>query len=604
MKRLPILLVAAALALLVSIAPALAANRPDTQRLVIIETTDIHGSFFPYDFITDKAVDGSLAQVSTILAQERAKADQQVVYLDNGDNLQGQPSVYYYNFEDFNSTHLLTEIFKYLKPDATIMGNHDIEAGHPVYDKMVKEMPVPMLAANAVRTDNGEPYFKPYTMIERGGVRIAVIGLVTPWIPNWLPSQFWSGMRFDGMAASAQKWMKVVREKENPDIVIGLFHAGMGTGSANDGENGSKYVAMTVPGFDFIFIGHDHNKYNETLTGPDGRTVRIMGAQNACRSIAQAKVDLVLDKATGLYKIDKVDAQVKDIAGTPVDQAFVSAFQKQFDAVKAYVSRPIGKMNGIITTRDSMFGDSAFVDLIHNIQLELTRDDSFGLNKAEISFAAPLSADAQIPTSVDGTLYVRDMFNLYKYENFLYTMNMTGKQIKDFIEFSYAGWFDTMKSADDHIIKFAKNADGTLKLTNGLAEQATRYYNYDSAAGIDYIVDVSKPVGSRVTILGMSNGGAFDLNRTYSVAINSYRAQGGGAHLTTGAGMNAAEVQAMKYVTSSTIKDLRYYIMKWIEKQTAVLEPKPIGNWTVIPTDWAAKAKAQDMPLLYKSNLH
>ncbi len=604
MRRLPIAITAVMLALLLVMAPAIAADRPDKASLVIIETTDIHGSFFPYDFITDKAVDGSLAQVSTILAQERAKAGQQVIYLDNGDNLQGQPSVYYYNFEDMASKHLLTEIFSYLKPDATIMGNHDIEAGHPVYDKLAKELAVPMLAANAVRTDNGEPYFKPYTILDKGGVKVAVIGLVTPWIPNWLPSQFWSGMRFDGMVASAEKWMKIVRETEKPDVVIGLFHSGMGTGKATDGENASKLVALTVPGFDFIFVGHDHNKYNESVTGPDGRTVRIYGAQNACRSIAQVKVDLTLDKATGLYKIDKVDGAIKDIAGTPADPAFIAAFSKQFDAVKAYVSRPIGKMKGVISTRDSMFEDSAFVDLIHNIQLELTSDESFGLNRAEISFAAPLSADAQIPTSVDGTLYVRDMFNLYKYENFLYTMNMTGKQIKDFIEFSYAGWFDTMKSDADHLIKFAKNADGTLKLTNGLAEQATRYYNYDSAAGIDYIVDVSKPAGSRVTILGMSKGGAFDLNKTYSVAINSYRAQGGGAHLTTGAGMNAADVQSMKFVTSATIKDLRYYIMKWIEKQTAVLEPAPIGNWTVIPTDWATKGKAADMPLLYKSNLH
>ena len=287
-----------------------------------------------------------------------------------------------------------------------------------------------------------------------------------------------------------------------------------------------------------------------------------------------------------------------------MDQAFVSKFAKQYEAVKSYVSRPIGKMKGVITTRDSMFGDSAFVDLIHNIQLELTSDESFGLNRAEISFAAPLSADAQIPTSADGTLFVRDMFNLYKYENFLYTMTMTGKQIKDFIEYSYAGWFDTMKSENDHLIRFTKNTDGTLKLTNGLAEQATRYYNYDSAAGIDYIVDVSKPAGQRVTIFGLSSGKPFELDKTYSVAINSYRAQGGGAHLNTGAGMNAADVLSMKYVTSATIKDLRYYIMKWIEKQTTVLEPKPIGNWSVIPTNWATKAKLVDMPLLYKSNLH
>jgi 2',3'-cyclic-nucleotide 2'-phosphodiesterase/3'-nucleotidase len=258
-------------------------------------------------------------------------------------------------------------------------------------------------------------------------------------------------------------------------------------------------------------------------------------------------------------------------------------------------------MKGTISTRDSMFGDSAFVDLIHNIQLSLAGKPEYGLNKADISFAAPLSMDASIPSSPDGTLYVRDMFNLYVYENFLYTMTMTGQQVKDFLEFSYAGWLDTMKSDADHLIAFKKDAAGALVLDEKTKRpiQITRYYNYDSAAGLIYTVDVTKPAGSRVTIASMADGSPFDLAKTYSVAINSYRAQGGGGHLVTGAKMNDAEVKAMKYVTSSTIKDLRYYIMKWIEVQTGTLDPRPNGNWKIMPEAWAEKAKLLDMPLLY-----
>ncbi len=335
------------------------------------------------------------------------------------------------------------------------------------------------------------------------------------------------------------------------------------------------------------------------MKDPTGKSVTIVGAQNAARNVAVATVTLTRD-ASGAWN-KAIKAEIKPLAGITIDMKFIAKFTPQFREVKAWVSRPIGKMAGKISTRDSMFGDSAFVDLIHNIQLSLAGKPEYGLNKAEISFAAPLSMDASIPSSPDGTLYVRDMFNLYVYENFLYTMNMTGQQVKDFLEYSYAGWLDTMKSDADHLIAFKKDAAGAVVLDekSKLGIQITRYYNYDSAAGIVYTVDVTKPAGSRVTIASMADGTPFDLAKTYSVAINSYRAQGGGGHLVAGAKMNDAEVKAMKYVTSSTIKDLRYYIMKWIEAQTATLDPKPNGNWKIVPEDWAAKAKILDMPLLY-----
>lgn len=242
-----------------------------------------------------------------------------------------------------------------------------------------------------------------------------------------------------------------------------------------------------------------------------------------------------------------------------------------------------------------MFGDSAFVDLIHRIQLELSADPSMGLKKADVSFAAPLTMDATIPTSPDGTVYVRDMFNLYQYENFLYTMSMTGQQIKDFLEYSYKLWLATMPNDGNHPISLAMGTDG--KITT---KEPT--YNYDSAAGIAYTVDVTKPAGSRVSISAFADGRPFDLAATYTVAINSYRGSGGGGHLTAGAGLDKAAVQKLQFVNGATTKDLRFYLLKWFEKQSGAVAVDALGTWKIVPEELAAQGKATDFPILYPAS--
>ncbi len=577
MKKGVALLVTAAI---LCLAAALAGAAPAVKGpvvLKIIETTDVHGAVFPYNFVTDKPADGSLAQLATLLKAERANTGQSVILLDNGDVLQGQPVVYYYNFENTKGPHILSRVMNSLGYDAATLGNHDIEAGHPVYDKLAAEFRFPWLAANAVRSD-GSPYFSPYTVFTRGGVKIAVIGLITPWIPNWLPQQFWTGMRFEDMVVSAQKWVTLVREKVKPDLVIGLFHSGTDFtyGGAKEttpnNENASLLVASRVRGFDIIFTGHDHAATNTVVKDPDGNDVYLFGAQNAARNVAAVTATLTWNEARGAW--DKaVTGEVTPLTGIPADTTFLAAFADQFNEVKSWVSRPIGRMSATISTRDSMFGDSAFVDLIHNVQLALAGRPEYGLNAAQISFAAPLSMDAAIPTSPDGTLYVRDMFNLYVYENFLYTMTMTGRQILDFLEYSYAGWMDTMESDADHMISFKKDAAGALVLDGktGLPVMTTRYYNFDSAAGIRYTVDLDEARGreGQHPVHGGRHHAVRHGEGPTAWPSTATARRAAAAISCKGAKMNDAEVKAMKYVTSSTIKDLRFYIMKWIEGQTA-----------------------------------
>ncbi len=565
-----------------------------TVKLKIIETSDIHGSFFPYDFINAKEVPTSLAQIYSYVKEQRATSGQHVILLDNGDNLQGQPTVYYYNFEKPEEPHVYAKIANFMNYDAIIAGNHDVEPGHEVYDKLVKELDCPMMAANAVKEGTDEPYFEPYTVLEKDGVKIAVLGLTTPGVPNWLPENMWEGIEYRDMIKSAKKWVPIIQEKEQPDVLIGLFHAGFDytyggkTADTPLNENASRLVAEQVPGFDVVFVGHDHQGWNEWVTNNEGEKVLVAGPVDAARTIAVANMTLTYDETEDAWKKD-ISGEIIEAREYAPDDEFMSEFGYVVDELKAYVDKPIGKFTESISTREAMFGDSPFVDLIHRIQLDLT--------SADVSFAAPLSFDATID---EGEIYVRDAFNLYKYENLLYTMKLSGKEIKDFLEYSYGGWFDQMEGPDDHLILFKRDDRGNLVWSNryNAYETVNRYYNYDSAAGMIYTVDVSKPEGERITIESMMDGSPFDMEKMYVAAINSYRGGGGGGHLTEGAGIPKEELT--ERTLSSTIQDLRFFLMQWIQEQQ-VVTPEALGNWQVVPAEWVEEARTRDYRLLYES---
>jgi 2',3'-cyclic-nucleotide 2'-phosphodiesterase/3'-nucleotidase len=269
------------------------------------------------------------------------------------------------------------------------------------------------------------------------------------------------------------------------------------------------------------------------------------------------------------------------------DKKFMQKFSEEFEEIKDYVSKPLGTFTKSISTKEAVFGNSAFVDLIHKIQLDISN--------AEISFAAPLSFNAQIDS---GKVFVKDMFKLYKYENFLYTIELTGEEIDDYLEYSYSGWFNTMQNEEEHLLNFVKDENGELKYSerynSPMLEE--RYYNFDNADGIDYIVDISKPNGDKVEIKSLSNGKGFSPNEIYKVAVNSYRGNGGGGHLTDGVGIPQEKLS--ERVINSTEKDLRFYMMKWIESQGTVIAEQT-ENWKIIPQDWWEEAKERDYRLLY-----
>lgn len=551
-------------------------------KLKIVETSDVHGNFYPYDFVRRQPSAGSLARVYTWVQQERRRFGDNLILLDNGDILQGQPSAYYYNYIDTVSPHLTAEMLNFMAYDAGNMGNHDIETGRAVFDRWTGDCRFPVLGANILDTATGKTHLKPYVVLEREGVKIAVLGMITPAIPMWLSENLWPGLRFEDMEAAARKWIPFIREQEKPDVIIGLFHAGKNAvwmgGKYRD--NASVEVASRVPGFDVVLAGHDHARACFKVANEAGDSVLVVNPANNAVTVGDVEITLTLRGGKVTDKL--VEGRLTDVGALEPSPEFMQHFAGQYDAIQAFVSKKIGRFTQPISTRPAYFGPSAFVDLIHRLQLEI--------GKAEISLAAPLSFDARIEA---GDIYVSDMFNLYKYENMLYTMSLSGKEIRGALEMSYALWTNQMHSPGDPLLLLRESS------VSG-AEERTFFqypsYNFDSAAGIIYTVDVTRPAGQKVTILSMADGTPFDENRMYKVAVNSYRGNGGGELLTKGAGISQEELKSR--ILFSTDKDLRYYLMQYIE-QRQIVTPRSLDQWKFIPANWVKPAAERDYKKLF-----
>jgi len=564
-----------------------------TVRLKVIETSDVHGHFFPWDFMEGRPIDGTLTRASSYINRQRAEYGDNLLLIDNGDILQGQPCVYWSNYVMPEDENLAAKVINYMRYDAETVGNHDIEPGHKVYDKWIREVRCPLLGANIVKeeckngtADPASVYtgLQPYSVHIKDGVKICVIGLLTPTIPHWLNRSIWKGIEFEEMVGCARKWVKYIQEHEKPDLIFGLFHSGLDGGIVTDecAENATAAVAREVPGFDIIFFGHDHQVHNEWITNNDGQRVLCIDPSCYVKNVAQADIELTYED--GRLTRKDIRGEIIDVRQEAIDEAMLAHFQPTIDEVKQYVAQKIGRFEEPIYTRDSFFGNSSFTDLIHNLQLQITH--------ADISFNAPLSFNTTIKA---GDVTMADMFKLYRFENLLFVLRMTGEEIRKHLEYSYDMWTNTMTSPSDHALRLNDASRGDQQRTG------FQYYtfNFDSACGIDYEVDLTKPDGEKVRILRMSNGEPFDEQKWYKVAMNSYRANGGGELLTAGAGIPMDSLH--KRVIFHTDRDQRHYLTEEIRRMGTVA-PKPNSNWKFVPEAWAKPALARDRETLFGKN--
>lgn len=549
--------------------------------LKIIQTSDIHGCFFPYDFIHREKATGSLSRIHYYVKSQSQKYKDRLILLDCGDILQGQPSCQYNEDLSLKNGDLAASIYNYMGYDAITIGNHDIEAGHAIYDSWRKKTQCQILAANILDKSTGKPYFTPYIIIERQGVKIALLGMVTQAIPYWLDESLWSGMEFEDIKNSSSHWIKSIKDTEEPDLIIGMFHSGWDGGISNNRckENVTRDIAENVDGFDIILYGHDHTKHAQTIINIEGHDVVCINPSSDGKNIGE--IDIKIYGSPNRRENIKINYRIKNIEYVQADASFMNQFKDDNKRALEFSYQHAGTLNQDLYTKDCYFGCAPFSDFIHHIQLSIT--------KADISFTAPLAYDESFPI---GEIFNGDLFKVCRYENKIYSVKMTGKEIKDYLEMSYELWIKPMNKDSKHIMKSSQyffNGKTYTYFSN-------LTFNFDCAAGIDYTVDATKQKGNRINIIKLSDGREFNFNTNYNVAMHSYRGNGGTEFLTKGSGIKHEELH--NRITFRSAHDMRFYIREVLLKPQ-YKDIKKLSNWRFIPDKLTSKAIVNDRKLIF-----
>ena len=545
--------------------------------LTVLSTNDVHSTWFDSTYVGGGIKKSLFAMNHYIDSVRKADGFDNVLLVDAGDCLQGDNAAYYYNYVDTLSPHLFPRLLEYMKYDCVAMGNHDIETGHPVYDRVQKDLVKagsPFLAGNVIRTSDGKPYFPLYKMVKKAGLKIAVIGYNNANIKAWLSEELWSGMDFVSIASIIQRDVDFVREKEKPDVVVTAMHSACGRGDGTILEAEALDAFNSVRGVDWIICGHDHRPYVETRD-----TCALLNSGSHSRFVAHGKMHLTVEKGKIVKKSFETDLIPVD--ASKADPVMREHFRKEFEAVKAFTLQEVGVLNTDLRTKDSYIGMCDYMNLIHYLCLQQ--------KPAQISIAAPLTYNGFIPS---GLLIFNDLFTIYPFENQLYVLTLTGDELLRYLEASYDRW---IQNEGDHVLKIVpRDNPRTQQKGWSFTGQA---YNFDSAAGVNYTVDVTRPRGKRVVISSLADGTPFDPDATYNVAMTSYRASGGG-DLLKEIGIEEGEERVVARYPE--IRNLLYdYLMENGSIDPEVIgDKKVIGQWKFVPEKMQARLKA-DLELLF-----
>ena len=548
----------------------------------ILTTNDVHGHYFDSLYVSGGTAPSLMSVAWYVDSLRTAEGAENIILLDDGDCLQGDNAAYFYNYIDTTSKHLFARMVEYIGYDAVVVGNHDIETGHPVYDRLVETMDVPLLAANAIRTSDGKPYFDEYVTLKRHGLRITIIGFTNPNIKSWLSPLLWEGMEFESLLPDfAQKTVDRIKAKEKSDVVVVAVHAGTGQGNGEILENQGLDLFKNLEGVDFVVCAHDHRP-----TVRRGDDICLLNAGSHCNYLGMGTVTVKVEGGKVVGKDLSVDLLSLD--KNKVDKEMQAMFRPDYEAVKAFTLKEVGHLKTDLRTRDAYAGMSDYLNLIHTLCLEAT--------DAQISFAAPLTFNGEIKA---GTLLYNDLFTIYPYENQLFVVKMTGAEIKRYLEHSYDGWINTLDGNEEHLLKIYKRADPRTGSTRWSFGGAT--YNFDSAGGLLYDVDVTKPFGERVVVKSLASGADFDAAAEYKVAMTSYRASGGGGLMKL-AGIDTGRIDERVTGYYPEIRNSLYdYLLTHKEIDPSVIgDVNVIGQWRFIPEKKAQNALARDMSLIFQ----
>jgi 2',3'-cyclic-nucleotide 2'-phosphodiesterase (5'-nucleotidase family) len=522
----------------------------DTLELVIMSTTDVHGWVMPWDYYADSPEERyGLAKAATIIDSIRNVHDYTIV-LDNGDWLQGNPFAEYFATVDTTVPYPFLEIIDYLEYDAIVLGNHEFDFGLDLLDLRIHQTETPVLGANMYRHGATDPAFTPYIIKDINDLSVGILGLNTPGTAVWNRPRLEGRIDFIDGVVAAGRFVPELIEK-GADIVIALAHTGFDRESSYGPEgvgeeNFGRALAESVPGIDHIVLGHAHRLIGDTdITGPDGRTVGVIMPGRWSSHVGVSTLTIAYDPDHERWRVIDQQTETLPVEQVSPHEGVTTRVVRAHETVRAYVNQPVAATSVTWSADRARAEDTPIIDLIQHVQMEVTG--------ARLSAAAAFNPRVRLGP---GTITLAQIAQLYPYENTLYVLELSGKQVREYLEYTSRYY---LQPEEGHPPAVDPEWPG---------------FNFDMLAGVEYVLDLRNPPGERVVELHY-NGEPVSGNDLFTMAVNSYRAVGGGGF----------DMLKDARVVGQIDRSVRELIIEYL-REKGEIHPDDVftRNWRLIPS--------------------
>ncbi|MFF2908020.1 bifunctional metallophosphatase/5'-nucleotidase [Paenibacillus sp. NPDC057934] len=553
---------------------AKSSGKGNTVNIAILATSDLHGNIWGYRYEdgAETSNDG-MTRVATYVREVRGSGAE-VILIDNGDLYQGNILTDDVYNKRPDVKHPVSEALNAMGYAAMTLGNHDFNFGLGLVRKSIKELNFPVLAANAWY-NNGEPFAEPYTIVEIHGIKVAIIGLTNPNIPRWDGEKV-SDLCFGPMAETALDLVASLKAEGLADIIIVSAHAGMvAEFDVEGGSDSAERIATLVPNTDVLVVGHMHIPVKDRI----GDTI-IGGPRNLGREVV--RFDLTIELDGEQPRIVTREVSIVDMGAYPPDPDFRELFREAHEETIRFIengggassSLPSGGILGQATAnfqpQEEIRGvpewklrDTAVIKLIQKAMLQCSG--------ADVISTTLFSDKADLK---QGNISYANLFSVYPFDNLLYIVTVTGKELKAYMEIS-AAHYNQWK-------------EGDLSIS---FDPEVPSYLYDLFAGINYGIDLSKPAGERIVNV-MFQGRPLADTDELQLAVNNYRYS---------SLLKASKLVSAKkhWESSCSIRDCLVDYVR--EHQT--LSPEVDNNWSIVGIDLSSPYRDEVIRLVNEGKL-
>jgi 2',3'-cyclic-nucleotide 2'-phosphodiesterase/3'-nucleotidase/5'-nucleotidase len=476
-----------------------------THSLVLLGTTDVHNRLYPYDYYTRQEVGYGLARLKPVIDSVRAANVGRAYLFDSGDLLQGNPLGFVYARLHGDQPNPVIRAMNLLAYSASTIGNHEFNYGLAHLDRALQQAQFPFVTANVFKATSQEHAYQPFVLIPHEAaagdtILIGVTGNTPPGVHIWDKANVEGILEFRDVVTSLRRVVAELKER-GADVVVVLSHGGL-AGTSYDtaatrlpAENASARVATEIPGIDVIFLGHTHGEIADTTING----VLLTQAKNWAQSLAVLTLKLERRRQNDWLVIDK-QARIHKPDPARADTAFLDSLRWEHERTVAYVKSVPGRSAQRLEAREARVKDTPIMDFINEVQRKRTG--------ADLSAASVFSTNAVIP---QGPVTISDLAGLYIYDNTLKAIRLTGAQLKAFLE------------------KSAEYYNGYPRTDGAVVNRAVPGYNFDVVSGVDYTIDISRPIGQRITKL-LYQGRPVADHQAFTMALHNYRQAGGGGY--------------------------------------------------------------------------